>query len=346
MALKLSWGILATGSIARTFARALQESKTGELIAVGSRSEASANAFGDAFDVPRRHGSYEALLGDPDVQAVYIATPHPMHAEWAIKCAEAGKHVLCEKPIGINHAQAVAIIKAARRRDVFLMEAFMYRCHPQTARLVELIREKAIGEVRVIQAAFSFDFPFDPSSRLLSNEWAGGGILDVGCYPTSMARLIAGVATGGDFAEPIEVKGTAHLGRTGVDEYAVASLRFPGNIIANLACGVQVFQDNVLRVFGSEGHVLVPDPWTPGAKGGAHRAVILLNTKSDAREIVIESDRGIYAMEADTFAEHLDRRRISPPAMTWDDSLGNMKTLDRWRESIGLVYQSERPTRG
>jgi len=179
---------------------------------------------------------------------------------------------------------------------------------------------------------------------LLSDEFSGGGILDVGCYPVSMARLIAGVATGGDFAEPREVKGTAHIGPTNVDHYAVVSLSFPGQIIANLATGVQVLQDNVLRIFGSEGHILVPDPWIPGVTEGAgtHRIFIQRQGEPEQREIVVESDRGLYSIEADTVAAHLDRRQALPPAMTWDDTLGNMKALDRWRESIGLVYSFER----
>src|SRR3954469_8797354 len=157
----LAWGIIGTGAIAKTFANSLKHAKTGKLIAIGSRSQASADKFGDEFSLDRskRHASYDALLADPNVQAVYVAAPHPFHAEWAIKSAEAKKHVLVEKPIGINAAEAMAIIEAATLNDVFLMEAFMYRCHPQTARLVELIRDGAIGEVRAIQATFSFHWP-------------------------------------------------------------------------------------------------------------------------------------------------------------------------------------------
>ncbi len=339
----LAWGIIGTGAIAGTFARGLTGSRTGRLVAVGSRGQVSADRFGKGFNVPRRYGSYEELLADKEVQAVYIATPHPMHAEWATRAAEAGKHVLCEKPIGLNHAEAMAIVEAARRSDVFLMEAFMYRCHPQTARLVELIRERAIGEVRVIQAAFSFYCPFDAESRLFANALGGGGILDVGCYCTSMARLVAGAATGEDSAEPIEVKGVGHLGRTGVDEYAVASLRFPGDIIANLTSGVAVNQESVVRIFGTGGHIFVPSPWIPAADGGTTRILVHRNGQSEPQEIAIMSEKGLYSIEADTVAAHLDKRQAPWPAMTWDDTLGNMKTLDKWRESIGLVYDVEKP---
>ena len=177
----LAWGIVGTGAIAGTFARGLAGSRTGRIVAVASRTRASADKFSDEFNVPHRHDGYDKLLADEDVQAVYIATPHPVHAEWATRAADAGKHVLCEKPIGLNHAEAMAIVEAAHRNNVFLMEAFMYRCHSQTARLVELIRDKAIGEVRVIQATFSFCCPFDAEARLFSNALGGGGILDVGC---------------------------------------------------------------------------------------------------------------------------------------------------------------------
>jgi predicted dehydrogenase len=189
---QVAWGILGTGSIAHTFAKAVGESKTGRLVAIGSRSQESADKFGDEFDVPHRHATYEELLSNPEVQAVYISTPHPQHAEWAIKTADAGKHILCEKPLTMNYPEAMAVVEAAVRNDVFLMEAFMYRCHPQTAKLVELIREGAIGQVRVIQADFSFHGGYNPESRLLNPELGGGGILDVGCYCASMARLIAG----------------------------------------------------------------------------------------------------------------------------------------------------------
>src|SRR5438552_868601 len=147
MADKLNWGILGTGNIAKAFAKGIAASRSGALVAVGSRSQASADNFGVEFNVPRRHASYDALLADKNVHAVYIATPHPLHAEWSIKAAEAGKHILCEKPMSINHAEAMVVLEAAHRNDVFFMEAYMYRCHPQTQKLVELVREKIIGEV-------------------------------------------------------------------------------------------------------------------------------------------------------------------------------------------------------
>jgi predicted dehydrogenase/aryl-alcohol dehydrogenase-like predicted oxidoreductase len=340
----LNWGVISTGSIARTFARALTKSKTGKLIAVGSRSQENADKFGREFGVTRCYSTYDALLADPDVQAVYIAPPHPMHAEWAIKAAEAGKHILCEKPIGMNHAEAMAIIEAARENDVFLMEAFMYRCHPQTHKLVELLRQKVIGEIRVIHASFSFHANLPPHARHRANELGGGGILDVGCYCTSMARLVAGVAIGKDFVEPLEVKGVAQLGSgTGTDEWAIASVKFPNNILAHLSCGVQVNQENVVKIYGSEGSILVHTPWIPAREGGLTKITVSRLSEKAPQEILIKTDEWLYAIEADTVAANIAHRQAEFPAMTWDDTLGNMKTLDRWRDSIGLYYEQEKP---
>jgi len=340
---KLLWGIISTGSIARTFARGLAESKTGRLLAIASRTAETAEAFGAEFGVERRYGSYEALLEDKDVQAVYVATPHPIHAEWAIKAADAGKHILCEKPIGMNFAEAMAIVEAARRNDVFLMEAFMYRCHPQTARLVEWLQEKAIGDVRVIQAVFSFNAGDDEEGRLLANHLGGGGILDVGCYTTSMARLVAGVAMGKEFADPIDVQAVGHLGPTGVDEWASAVLKFPGDIIAQISCGVRVTQESSVHIYGSEGHIVLPSPWIPSRTGGTTKVIVQAKGDHQPRELDVTTDEWLYAIEADYVASSIDKRQAPFPAMSWADTLGNMKTLDRWRAAIGLIYDSERP---
>jgi len=338
---RLAWGILGAGRIAGVFARGVAVSRTGKAVAIGSRARATAEKFGGEFGVKRCHGSYEALLADPEVEAVYIALPHPMHAEWAIKSAEAGKHILCEKPLTMNHAEAMAVIEAARRHDVFLMEAFMYRCHPQTKKLVELVRQGEIGEVRAIQATFSFYFGWNPKSRVFANKLGGGGILDVGCYCVSMSRLVAGAAMGKDFVEPTEVKGAGHVGKTGVDEWAVASLKFPGDIVAQVTAGVRVAQENVVRVFGSEGWIEIPSPWLCAPLKGAPHLMIHYPGKK-CRAIRLQVSRNLYAIEADTVADHLKQRQASSPAMTWDDTLGNMKTLDAWRESLGVVYECER----
>ncbi len=162
---KVKWGIIGTGGIARAFANGVAGSKACEVIAIASRTQEKADTFAKEFKIKKCYAGYEELLKDDEVEAVYIAIPHPFHAKWAIRTAEAGKHILCEKPITINHAQAMAVIEAARENDVFLMEAFMYRCHPQTHKLVELIKSNVIGTVQFISAIFSFRAGWNPEAR-------------------------------------------------------------------------------------------------------------------------------------------------------------------------------------
>jgi len=339
---KLGWGIIATGRIAGKFARALAHCDTGRLVAVTSRSKEKAEQFGAEHGVSHCYGSYEEILADPEVDAVYISTPHPMHSEWAIKAAQAKKHILCEKPMGMSRKEVEAMIDAAHVNDVFLMEAFMYRCHPQTAKLVELIRDGAIGAVRLIQATFSFQANVPPEHRLVNNALGGGGILDVGCYTVSMSRLIAGAALGKDFCEPSEVHGFGCFHPvTGVDGYAVGELLFPEGIIAQIASGVLLAQENVVRIYGAKGSIVVPWPWGPSLEGGTTR--ILINRNGlPLEEYLVQTDQWLYAIEADTVAENIDRRQAS--AMSWADSLGNASTLDAWRKAVGLVYQMEQHT--
>ena len=334
MSKTLNWGILGTGSIAGIFARGLADSESGRLIAVGSRTQATADAFGERWQVPRRYGSYEQVLADPDVQIVYIATPHPQHKLWAIQAAEAGKHILCEKPLAVNYRDAFAMVVAADRHDIFLMEAFMYRCHPQTAKLLELIRSGIIGAVRVVQANFSFHADMQPEGRLFNPALGGGGILDVGGYCVSMARLIAGVAIGKDVADPLELEAIGHIGSTGVDEYTIAALRFSGDILAQLFVGIQVLGENEVRIFGSDGAIRVPVPWVPSPHGGKSSIFIKRNDEEIESEIVIDSPRDIYALEADTVAAYIEARQT--PAMPWHDTLGNIRAMDLWRAALGL----------
>ncbi len=340
----IRWGILGTGTIAKTFAEGVRKCKLGTLIAVGSRSAESVEKFGSAFNIQKRHASYESFLADPEIDAVYLSTPHAFHAEWAIKTLTAGKHLLCEKPMTLNHPEAMAVIECARTNQRFFMEAFMYRCHPQTQKLVELIRSHTIGEVRLIQAAFSFRTNFNPQGRLFSQELGGGGILDVGCYPTSMARLIAGAATGTPFAEPIEISGNALLGETGVDEIATASLKFPSGILAQLSTGTRLLQENAVHLYGTEGHLTIPNPWVPIRNGGVTSIFLKRSNASSPEEIRIESSEGLYSLEADEVARCISLGALESPAMSWRDSLGNMKLLDDWRAKVGLVYESEKPT--
>ncbi|TCO21236.1 aryl-alcohol dehydrogenase-like predicted oxidoreductase [Kribbella steppae] len=334
---KVRWGIIGTGNIASRFASQVPTSATGEVVAVGSRSIESANAFADKWDIANRHGSYDDLLADPGVDAVYIATPHPMHVEWAIKTAEAGKHVLCEKPLAINKAWAEAMIEAAVANDVFLMEAYMYRCLPQTKLIAQLVRDGELGTVHQIQATFAFASSYRPESRIFADDLAGGGILDVGGYPVSMARLIAGAATGQPFADPAAVTAVGHVGETGADEWSVATLFFDGGVTAQVSTGVRLRDDNQVRIYGSEGYLVVEDPWFGGDGKPTH--VTLHKAGEEPRDISADPAL-IYAAEADAVAAAIEQRQA--PEMSWADTLGNLTVQDAWRKAIGQQYASER----
>ena len=261
---KLRWGIIGPGGIAQAFRDGVKNSRTGELVAIASRNPGKAG-LGDTFPGARILDGYDALLKDPGVDAIYIATPHPGHAEWAIKAAEAGKHVLVEKPLALSAFEADAIFNAHRKAGTFIGEAFMYRLHPATKKLGELIAAGTIGEVRMIQSSFGFQMgKFMPEHRLFANDLAGGGILDVGCYPVSMSRFIAGQVAGKPFLDPIKVTGTAHLGKEGTDEWSAAVLEFDNGILAQVSCAVFVNLDNVLRIHGATGRIEVPDFWFAG----------------------------------------------------------------------------------
>ena len=324
------WGILSTGSIARKLADAVVASDTSALVAVGSRSQAAADAFAADYGI-RAHGDYDALLADPSVDVIYVATPHPQHAQWSIKALEAGKAVLCEKPLGVNHPEVMAMVETAAVHNRFLMEAFMYRAHPQTAKVLALVRDGAIGEVRQINASHGFASPFNPASRLHSNELAGGGILDVGCYPVSMARLVAG-------EEPEEVAGFAVLAETGVDQWAAALLRFPSGLIARVATAVSLSLDNTVQIFGAKGSIHIASPWFGAGADGSWRFDLVRGGK---RETVTGTAKQTYVLEVDAVAGALAKGDLESPCMTWADSLGNARTLDRWRAAAGVAFAFE-----
>ena len=341
---KLQWGILGTGRIATAFARALKHSHSGELLSVGSRTQSSADRFASEHAASRPYEGYDAMLSDPDVEAVYISLLNPMHAQWAVRSAEAGKHILCEKPITLNAIEAMAVVEAARRHDVFLMEAFMYRCHPQTEKLVELLQQKVIGDVKAIRASFSGKGAYDLEDRWLNNGLGGGSILDLGSYTVSMARLVAAVASGQEVAEPLEVHAAGHIGHESrVDEYAVATLLFPGDIVAEVACGLQLRMDSDVHIFGTEGRITVYEPWFCTGREGGSSTIIVNRYDEEPEEIRFETEEWLYAIEADHVATHIDRREGRFPGISPEDSLGNMRTLDRWREAIGMELDAEKP---
>jgi len=326
------WGILSTGHIAQTFAKAVQECEGESLASVGSRSLGPAQDFARTFNIPSVHASYEALLADPTVEAVYIATPHPFHADWVVKAAQAGKHILCEKPMGMDLGEVQRMTAAAKEHEVLLMEAFMYRCHPQTHRLIELLKEGAIGRLRVIRASFSFDRDLGLQHRLFNKALGGGGILDLGCYPVSMARLMAGTAVGKPFAEPEKVLGLASLGpESGVDEWASAVLRFSGGILAELSCGIRVERESwSIMLYGTEGRLEVPSPWHCGFGPGETTLLRFSKGKQEPEVVTVRSEHSVYAYEVKTFSASVKAGKVMSPAMTPEDSLGNISVLDQW----------------
>ncbi len=349
----LRWGIIGPGRIAQAFLLGLNGSNTGTLVAIGSRNPGKPSLKTD-FPGARIHDGYQALLDDPEVEAVYIATPHPQHAEWAIKAAEAGKHALVEKPMGLTAFQAEAMFDAARRHGTFMAEAFMYRLHPHTQIVIDLVKAGAVGEVRMVKSSFGFAMPkFMPEHRLFANDLAGGGIMDVGCYPVSMARLIAGVVAGKPFLDPVKTFGVAHLGQQNTDEWASAVLKFDNEIIAEVSCSVMLKQENVLRIIGTEGRIEVQDFWFAGGKpGGAWTETGKINVVlNDGTTKSYGSKKGkpLYAYEADAAvaAIRAGKHEFDAPGMSWADTLGNLRTLDKWRADAGIEFNIEKaPKRG
>ena len=340
MTAKLNWGILTTGLIARKFATDLRQSQTGRLVAVGARRLADAEKFAADFGGARAHGSYEALLADPGVQAVYIGTPHPWHAEWAIRAAVAGKHILCEKPLTLRSADTARVIAAARQHRVLLMEAFMYRLHPQTRKLVELVRGGAIGELRLIRASFNVLVNFDSENRMFKKALGGGAILDLGCYPVSFSRHLAGAASGRVFAEPVAFKAAGRLHpQAGTDEFATAIATYPGGILAELSCGSTCLHDNSAQLHGTTGWIDVPNPFTPGLLGQPEK-IILHRRDGTAPETIdiLSPGVGLYAYEADAVAAALARGEHEVPEAPWADTVGIARMVDEWIAATGGDY--------
>jgi predicted dehydrogenase len=337
---RLRWGILATGRGARQFATALAHAVRGRLVAVASRAPTAARPCGEFAHARVVHG-YDALLADPEVDAVYIATPHPEHARWVARAAAAGKHVLCEKPLAMTAAEARGAIDAARRAGVFLMEGFAFRLHPSTHRLIALLREGTIGRVRMVQATFGYAKPYDPASRYFAQSLGGGAILDVGGYCMAMARLVAGVALGEHCVEPLGVRGAASLTPTGVDRYAVAELVFPGEILAQLCTANSVVLDNRVRIFGTRGEIELTSPWFCSGKRGGVAEIIVRD--AERREVVhsVETTQWLFAIGADAVAASLPAQQVAWPGMRWDDTLSNMRALDAWRAAVGVRYAAD-----
>jgi len=326
MADRIRWGILGAGSIARKFAQGLTSAEAGELVAIGSRSQDKADAFGEEFGVPNRHGGYEALADDPDVEAVYVATPHPMHRPNSILCLRAGKAVLCEKPFTVNADEARQVVAVAREKGLFLMEAMWTRFLPAIVRLRELLAGGVIGQVRMILGDFGFRCGPNPQGRLLNPALAGGGLLDVGVYPISLASMILG--------EPVCVTGSAHIGDTGVDEQAGIVLTCADGALAVLATGVRTTTPHEAWILGTDGRIHLHAAWWRGSR-------ITVHTGDDSEDIDTPAVGNGYNYEADEVARCLAAGKTESDVMPLDETVAIMETMDTLRAQWGLRYPME-----
>ena len=336
----LRWGILGTGNIARQFAAGLATSTRTVPAAVASRQSATAEEFAKAQRVPRAYGAYAELLRDSEVDAVYVSLPNSMHHEWTLAALRAGKHVLCEKPIASDAAQAEEMFDAAERAGRVLVEAFMYRSHPLTHAALDAVRAGEIGQVKLIRTSFCFRTTRQAGNIRFDAALAGGSLMDVGCYCLNFSRLFAG-------GEPTAAHAVGTLHASGVDESAAAVLTFPNGVTATFACGMTVQADNTAYVCGTEGYLAIPVPWKPPRQDAELHVVRGTPPKMDGpvqpppprqtRRVSVEKD--LYALEADDFATTvLDG---APPRLDRADSVGNMRLLDELRRQVGVTVTAK-----
>jgi predicted dehydrogenase len=331
----LRFGLIGTGAISGDLALSLRGSSRCRIVnAVGSSPE-KGRAFAEKWGLPRSSASLDELLADREVDVVYVATPHPAHEEQALAAIAAGKAVLCEKPFTMDAAGAARVIEAARARGVFLMEAFMYRCHPLVRELARVLQDGAIGRILHVRAEFGFRKARDPKNRLYNLELGGGAILDVGCYPASFARLVAGIAAGQPFAEPTSLQATGLRGPTGADELASALLTFESGVTATIGTAIHHPTGRSAMIFGEDGHILLPDPWAPESHRHGRKTSFTIHRDGREPEVVaFDTELDSYALEAELVADALPATEAPWPAMTLADTLGNMKLLDAWRAAL------------
>lgn len=327
MAETIRWGIIGTGAIAHKFAEGLKSVSDAELVAVASRTQEKADAFGEEFGVARRHAGYERLAADDGVDAVYVATPHAMHKADTMLCLEAGRAVLCEKPFAINEAEAREMVGLARQKGVFLMEAMWSRFLPKHAHLRELLSAGAIGEPRLLVADFGFRAPFDPKRRLFDPALGGGALLDVGVYNVSLASMVF-------LEEPNDVAALADRGATGVDEQMAYALAYDGGRLASLSTAVRTTTAMEATVYGTEGFIRVDRPWWCGAS-------LTVTRGGEAETVELPHGGNGYNYEAEEVGRCLREGRTESAVMSLDETLSIMRTLDRLRADIGLRYPME-----
>ncbi|MDH6698000.1 Gfo/Idh/MocA family protein [Streptomyces griseoviridis] len=324
------WGILATGGIAAAFTGALVDLPDAEVVAVASRTEASAKGFAERFGIPRAYGDWASLAADEDVDVVYVATPHSAHRAAAGLCLEAGRNVLCEKAFTLNAREAEELVALARGRGSFLMEAMWMYCHPLVRRLKALVDDGAIGEVRTVQADFGLAGPFPPSHRLRDPAQGGGALLDLGVYPVSFAQLLLG--------EPSEVVARAVLSDEGVDLQTGTVLSFDSGALATLHCSLTGGTPVAASITGSAGRIDVPDGFFFPERFVVHR------DGRDPEEFTADpadGPRDTLRHEASEVMRALRAGERESPLVPLDGTLAVMRTLDTIRERIGVRYPGE-----
>lgn len=324
---RLRWGILGTGSIATKFATGVAALPDAELAAVGSRSQAGADAFADRFAIPRRHASYADLAHDPAVDAIYIATPHPMHHANMLLCLDAGKAVLCEKPFAINAAQAREAIALARARKLFLMEAMWTRYLPLMVELRKMLADGAIGQVRMITADFGYRTGFDPSRRHFDPALGGGALLDVGVYPISLASMILGA--------PTTITGQAELGQTGVDEQSAYVLGYANGALAVLHSAIRTRTPQEAWIMGTEGFIRIHSPWW------VPTAMTLDKPGQPPQRMEIPFAGNGYNYEAAEVHACLRAGKLESAVMPLAETVGILETMDALRAQWGMRYPGE-----
>jgi xylose dehydrogenase (NAD/NADP) len=307
----LRWGLLGTARINRSVIPPLRASAANRLVAVASRDGARARDYAREWGIERALGSYEALVEDSEVDAVYVPLPNHLHAEWSIRAARAGKHVLCEKPLALSVAEVDAMAAAARASGVVLAEAFMYRHHPQTLKVRELVAQGTIGEPRFVRGTFSFPLTRPNDVRLVA-EWGGGSLWDVGCYPVSFSRFVLG-------QEPVEVFGWQVKGSTGVDETFAGEMLFPGGVLAQFDCGFRSPLRAEMEIVGSEGTIRVNHPFKPRDDEP------ILVRREAGTEALLVAGPDKYLLEIEDLAAAARGER--PPRVSLGESRANVATL-------------------
>ena len=327
MSRRIGWGILGTGAIAHKFARGLAALDGADLVAVGSRSDRGAREFAEEFSVPHQHAEYESLAGDEDVDVVYVATPNPFHAGNCLLCLRRGKAVLCEKPFGLNAAQAEEVIGEARQRGLFLMEAMWTRFLPVMRVVRGWIADGAVGEVRMVTADFGFRTEFAPEGRLFDLHLGGGSLLDVGVYTISLASMVLG-------PNPTSVKSVAHLGESGGDEQAAFILGYAGGQLAVLSSAIRTQTPHEARIIGTEGFVEIDSDFH-----ATKSATLRAGGRTERVELPLEGNGFNY--EAAEVGRCLREDALESQIMPLDETLGIVRIMDRIRGAWGLTYPSE-----